>query len=448
MTAAESTTVVKDKNDEKIQPETTDQKAPVSETETTESKATEAAELEPVKEDPDPAIEATMHLVQGKRHMLVQDYYSAVDSFQRACQLLSAKYGDDASENAEALLQYGKALLELHRKQTGPLQAIDEGEDENEEDSSEEEAEEEDEEGDGDKEKQQEEGSSTSETKKDEPTAEGDPAEAKSGESSPKDEEDLEKPEPALQDPKLDDPKPVADEQDQTVPTIAVEDASSDLQIAFEVLDLAKSIFKRDAEKTPELYLKAADCLQTLGEVGLESDNYQQAIDDFEACLRIQQEMLPTDSRATAETNYHLGLSYSFVAKYDTSSAYFADSLKILNLRLENLKKQIEEGKKKGEFEGNLSDDPVWIAQREVEDIESFLPEIASKLEDSKEMQKERAEGPKEQVISQMLDRTPESSPVKKESKVNVLGSNMIKRKRPLEGGESSAQAEKKPKET
>lgn len=90
----------------------------------------------------------------------------------------------------------------------------------------------------------------------------------------------------------------------------------------------------RDAERSPELYLKAADCLQTLGEVGLESDNYQQAIDDFEACLRIQQEMLPSDSRAMAETNYHLGLSYSFVAKYDTSAAYFADSLQVRNFIL------------------------------------------------------------------------------------------------------------------
>lgn len=29
-------------------------------------------------------------------------------------------------------------------------------------------------------------------------------------------------------------------------------------------------------------------------------------------------------------------------------------------------------------------------------------------------MQTERADGPKEQIISQMLDRTPETSPVKK----------------------------------
>ena len=87
--------------------------------------------------------------------------------------------------------------------------------------------------------------------------------------------------------------------------------------------------FHRDAESNAELYLKAADCLQVLGEVGLESDNYEQAIEDFEACLRIQQEMLPDDSRATAETNYHLGSSHSYMADYEKSAAYFADSLQV-----------------------------------------------------------------------------------------------------------------------
>lgn len=74
---------------------------------------------------------------------------------------------------------------------------------------------------------------------------EGKSEENNAGESSPKDEEDLEKPEPALQDPKLDEAKPPAEEEDQTVPSNPPEDASSDLQIAFEVLDLAKNIFKR-----------------------------------------------------------------------------------------------------------------------------------------------------------------------------------------------------------
>lgn len=53
--------------------------------------------------------------------MLVQDYAMAVESLQRACELLAAKFGDDASQCAEALHYYGKALLELHRKESDAL---------------------------------------------------------------------------------------------------------------------------------------------------------------------------------------------------------------------------------------------------------------------------------------------------------------------------------------
>lgn len=146
----------------------------------------------------------------------------------------------------------------------------------------------------------------------------------------------------------------------------------TNLQIAFEVLELAKKIYKRcvcfiftevqinidsvfmmtailpnatnclkfllfvtnsmmcrDAMKNPDLYLKAADCLLALGEINLESDTYDRAVEDFEECLRIQQEMLPPDARVLAETNYQLGLTYSFMNKFEQSAAYFMDALQV-----------------------------------------------------------------------------------------------------------------------
>lgn len=81
--------------------------------------------------------------------------------------------------------------------------------------------------------------------------------------------------------------------------------------------------------QNPELYLKAADCLLALGEINLESDTYDRAVEDFEECLRIQQEMLPRDARVIAETNYQLGLTYSFMNKFEQSAAYFADALQV-----------------------------------------------------------------------------------------------------------------------
>lgn len=72
----------------------------------------------PAKEAP---VDAAMLLLQGKRHLLVQDYPSAVCSLQEACERLGALYGETAPECGEAYLCYGKALLELARQETGVL---------------------------------------------------------------------------------------------------------------------------------------------------------------------------------------------------------------------------------------------------------------------------------------------------------------------------------------
>ena len=75
-----------------------------------------------------PRNEALQHLVQGKRHLLVRDINSAVNSLQEACRLLAEQYGETADPCGEAYFFYGKALLELSRIETGVLgNALDGG---------------------------------------------------------------------------------------------------------------------------------------------------------------------------------------------------------------------------------------------------------------------------------------------------------------------------------
>ncbi|OQR75440.1 histone-binding protein N1/N2-like [Tropilaelaps mercedesae] len=384
-----------------------------------------------VKESEDLAAEAKTHLVQGKRNMLVQDYSMAVESLQKACELLAVKYGDDASQCAEALHYYGKALLELHRKESGALNDIDNQEgskdDSNDENDNE------------DKDEQEEE--ETNEKKESDGSSGEEKAEDDNGELLAKDEEDLETENEAN------------DGDKEAQDGIGDEEDVSNLQIAFEVLELAKKIYKRDAEKDPQLYLKAADCLLALGEINLESDTYDRAIEDFEECLRIQQEMLPRDARVMAETNYQLGLAYSFLKKFEQSAAYFGDSIQILELKVINLNKRIEDAKQKGASTSDESDD-IRRSEEEIEEIQHILPEIAAKMEDAKESQRDSSQEPTEKIIGEIMRRASDTSPVKKETKVNVISSDLIKRKRPLsedtdnQGGQSSKEhANKKLKE-
>lgn len=55
-------------------------------------------------------------------------------------------------------------------------------------------------------------------------------------------------------------------------------------------------------EENKESQLKAAESSLKLGEVSLETEQYEQAINDLEACLKIQKEHLDSFDRAVAET--------------------------------------------------------------------------------------------------------------------------------------------------
>merc|ERR1712112_715718 len=74
----------------------------------------------------------------------------------------------------------------------------------------------------------------------------------------------------------------------------------SNLQLAWEMLELAKVIFTRkceeakdDASLLTEMENKLCETYLTLGEVSLENENYAQAVEDLSACLKKRQEKLP-----------------------------------------------------------------------------------------------------------------------------------------------------------
>ena len=68
--------------------------------------------------------EAVNQMIQGKRHLLIKDYYSAVQSFEKVCQLLDNKYGKCSDQCGDAYLNYGIALLELARQETGAQEGL------------------------------------------------------------------------------------------------------------------------------------------------------------------------------------------------------------------------------------------------------------------------------------------------------------------------------------
>ncbi|XP_004872993.1 nuclear autoantigenic sperm protein isoform X1 [Heterocephalus glaber] len=153
------------------------------------------------------------------------------------------------------------------------------------------------------------------------------------------------------------------------------EEDIGNLELAWDMLDLAKIIFKRQETKEAQLY--AAQAHLKLGEVSVESENYIQAVEEFQACLTLQEQYLEAHDRLLAETHYQLGLAYGYNSQYDEAVAQFSKSIEVIEKRMVVLNEQIKEA------EGSSTE-----YEKEIEELKELLPEIREKIEDAKESQR------------------------------------------------------------
>jgi len=160
------------------------------------------------------------------------------------------------------------------------------------------------------------------------------------------------------------------------------------LQLAWEVLELSKKIYNKQAEGTEvsdedkkALKLKLSEVYKTLGEVSLETGAYEQAVQDMKSCLEIQLACLEADSRFIAETHYQLGNAHLLNKGYTTAVTELRTAKSVIETRIGNLEKKLEgEDKEKN--------------QKQLDDLRTLLPDIIAKVEDAEDESRnaERAE--------------------------------------------------------
>jgi len=307
----------------------------------------------PSKKEVDAATQAMNHFAQGKRHLLVNDINSAVNSLQEACRMLAEQHGETAPECGDAYFYYGRALLEMARVESGVLGNALDGEEGSTDDESQ----------DGES---QDDDAEDGEEEGDEDAAEGEEKEGAEGEEEKEGEGEK------------------TEEEDEDV---------SNLQLAWEMLELAKVIYQRQEEGNKAMSLKAAQVFLKLGEVGLESENYPQSIEDFQSCLKIQETHMEVDDRCLAESHYQLGVAHSFSDDFDKSIDSFTKATKIIEDRIANLEKRkkekegwTEEQKKN---DAKLKEDPFYTEDTEIKELNTLLPEIKEKIVDMEEMKQD-----------------------------------------------------------
>merc|ERR1712106_788982 len=319
------------------------------------------------------------HFAQGKRHLLVNDINAAVNSLQEACRMLAEKHGETAPECGDAYFYYGRALLEMARMESdvlgNALDGVPEGDDlensqvENPDKLSEEEKEKVSDQVD---EALQETTKSLTKDKKSSPSKDGDKKASPS-----KDEDKKEKSDEPMKDGDKAEKKEGEDVEEKDGEKTEEDEDVSNHQLAWEMLELAKVIYQRQEEGNKDMSLKTAQVFLKLGEVGLESENYPQSIEDFQSCLKIQETHMEKDDRCLAETHYQLGVAHSFSDQFDESIESFTKALKIIKDKIQTLEKSEEDKETK---------------ESEVKELNNLLPEIKEKIEDMEEMKKDATE--------------------------------------------------------
>jgi len=297
-------------------------------------------------------------LANGKRHLLVSDIPLAVTTLGEACELHSNVFGETAPEMGEVYFYYGKALLEMARLESGVLgNALDGdgGEEEGDDDDS----------GDGEEAENGEEGA----VENGEKEKNGEEAAAPDEKADESDVEGGDK-----------------EGEDQSAQDAEEEDDPSNLQLAWEMLELAKVVYTKTVETEKdnlEVGRRLCETYMVLGEVSLENENYPQAVEDLELCLARRVASLPADSRCIAETHYQLGIAQGFDMKWEEAVVSLEAAIKVLETRVSNLKSSTESP------DESKKDDALYTREKEASELEALIPEIREKITDTNEMKAE-----------------------------------------------------------
>merc|ERR1712098_566619 len=313
----------------------------------------------------------------GKRHLLVCSFPAAVSDLAESCELLAKVHGETASECGEAYYYYGKALLELSRVENqvlgNALQGVDMDAEEPAGDAMVE-----------DPEKVTKDEKIEIEDKVAEALEENFEnhdriarAHTAQTEEDAMEEDDNEEGE----DSEKTEDKAEGTEKGEKAENMDDEDPSN-LQLAWEMLELAKVVYGKvaesgtgDAKTSAEARL--CEAYLGLGEVSLENENYSQAVADFTECLNRRLATLPPDSRSIAETHYQLGVAKFLEEKFEESETCLNKAKSVLEVRIVNLSKM--------ETSENLA--------KEIEDLHTLVKEINEKINDHKVAEKAKSEG-------------------------------------------------------
>ncbi|GBP37209.1 Protein HGV2 [Eumeta japonica] len=374
-------------------------------------------------------------LAAGRRHLAVRDFHAATEALAKACEVLAKEHGDTADQCAESYLWYGKALLGLSREESGVLATgepsspnSDDDEDQN-DDEEENEIKEETENADNEKKSEVSEPEKDGETKETE-----DPVSSTSTDK------------PGTTDTAQEPGTSNGETNDESAVDLDNEDDVDNLQLAWETLDLARSILSRRVEGGGGDGARAllAEVYLTLGEVALESETYDKAVLDMQSCLEIQKELYHSDDRLIAETHYQIGLANSLASNFEEAITHFKNAANILESRIKTLENP-EAVANDSTIKEISKQNPFYTVQGEIKELKELLPEIQEKIQDMLDYKAETIKRVRETLCpaNGASSHTNGAGPSSESKRASDI-SHLIKRKRKSSEGEQGGPAPKR----
>ncbi|BGP25723.1 histone-binding protein [Rhodotorula toruloides] len=318
---------------------------------------------------PDPAA-VDDHLARGIRALALRKYNDACDALAQALDASTSRHGDLAPENVESLVLYGKALLGSAIAQSAVLGGAAPGTG-----------------GEG--------------ANRDAPAGAAGPstataassstAAASAGPSNPNfhfggDAEDAEDEERGDGDADEGEDGEGDGEGDDGA---AGGDREDDLESAFQMLDLARTILSNEIdavekeleedagerkeeleEKRRKRKEKLAEVHRLLGDVATESEQFDNAVEEYTSALSILSHLLPPYDRALSELHMLTALALEFVPNATSRAVAHAEKAKsVLVAKLDELERVPD-------------DEREDKTRREIEDIKGLMGDVDMKIED------------------------------------------------------------------
>jgi len=236
--------------------------------------------------------------------------------------------------------------------------------------------------------------------------------------------------------------------------TVPEDDEPTNLELAWEVLEVSKVSYTRLVEEVTQKLSEAKESNKTdeeeelkktlqdyrnkmalvhsmLGEVATESEQYAQAVEEINTALAILRENEEYDNREIAQCYFQLGIAHSFDKKFADAIASFKKAVELIETRIEDLEKKtaaaVKSGNENGE-EGESKNPDV----AEIEELKALLPELQEKINDTLDAEKDAVQVNEEEKQEQELILR--ASPVKNPNPpiVNDI-SHLVKKKKKAE---------------